>query len=61
MNKGILITLPRHDDVTEYLSTFSKEIEQEASERGIKIKELKDEEVIKNVFEKSLVISTNWH
>ena len=40
MNKGILITLPRQDDVTEYLSTFSKEIEQEASERGIKVKEL---------------------
>ena len=55
MNKGILITLPRHDDVTEYLSAFSKEIEQEASERGIKVKELKDGEAVKNIFEKSLI------
>jgi len=26
MKKGILITLPRHDDVTEYLSQFSQQI-----------------------------------
>lgn len=54
MNKGILITLPRHDDVTEYLSAFSKEIEQEAAERGIKIKKLKDEGATKNAFEKAV-------
>ncbi len=54
MNKGILITLPRHDDVTEYLSAFSKEIEQEAFEKDIKLKKLKDEEAVKNIFEKSL-------
>lgn len=52
MKKGIIITLPRHDDVTEYLFQFSKEIEKTISEKGINIKILKDDEANKEEFEK---------
>lgn len=34
--------MPRHEYAVEYLSVFSKSIGQEASKRGIKVKELKD-------------------
>lgn len=51
MRREILITLPRHDDVTEYLSQFSQQIEDSANERGIKIKKLKDKGAIKKYFE----------
>jgi len=36
MNKGILLTLPRYDIVTEYLSQFSYELEKVADNNGIK-------------------------
>ena len=52
MKKGILITLPRHDDVTEYLSQFSQQIEDVAKEKSIEIKALRDKEAVKEVFEK---------
>jgi hypothetical protein len=52
MKKGILMTLPRHDDVTEYLSQFSQQIEDLANEKGIEIKSLRDKEAVKVVFEK---------
>ncbi len=52
MKRGILITLPRHDEITEYLSQFSYQIDEAANERGIEIKKLKDKDVTKNVFEK---------
>jgi len=52
MKKGILITLPRYDDVTEYLSQFSQQIEDAANKSNIEIMPLKDKEAIKDTFEK---------
>lgn len=52
MEKGIIITLPRHDIVTEYLSQFSIEVEDEANKAGILIKSLKDKDVNLKEFEK---------
>ena len=52
MKKGILMTLPRHDDITEYLSQFSQQIEDLANEKNIEIKSLRDREAVKIVFEK---------
>lgn len=52
MKKGILMTLPRHDDVTEYLSQFSQQIEEVAKEKGVEIKSLKNKEANKYNFEK---------
>ena len=54
MEKGILITLPRSDDVTEYLSVFSKPIIGFSRKRSIKIKPLEGEKVNKDNFEKVL-------
>lgn len=55
MDKGIIITLPRHDDLTEYLSAFSKNVIKEAFDKGIKLKELKDKEATRSEFEKAVV------
>ncbi|MBU3912509.1 MAG: hypothetical protein KKE50_00290 [Nanoarchaeota archaeon] len=52
MKRGIIITLPRHDQVTEYLSQYSYQIEDAANENGIEIKKLKDEEANREEFEK---------
>ena len=46
------MTLPRHDDITEYLSQFSQQIEDLANEKNIEIKSLRDREAVKIVFEK---------
>lgn len=46
------MTLPRHDDVTEYLSQFSQQIEDLAKEKNIEIKSLRDKEAIRIIFEK---------
>jgi len=51
MKKGILITLPRSDDVTEYLSIFSKPILELSIKKSVRIKSLKGEEVNKVNFE----------
>ena len=51
MNIGIIITLPRHDSVTEYISQFSVEIIEAAYQKGIKIKELRDQKATKKEFE----------
>lgn len=51
MKKGIIVTMPRYDDVTEYLSQFSKEIIKEAKKEGLPYKELIDKEVTKEQFE----------
>lgn len=51
MNKGMIITLPRKDFVTEYISQYSIEIIQEADNRGVKVKELKDEKANRKEFE----------
>ena len=54
MNKGIIITLPRHDYVTEYLSQYSESIREEAEAKNIKVKELHDEKANKQEFESAL-------
>jgi hypothetical protein len=52
MRKGIILTLPQYDIVTEYLSAFSSKIEKVSYEKGIFLKSLKREEVNKKEFEK---------
>ncbi len=54
MTKGLIITLPRFDVVTEYFSEFSKEIINFAKEKSIPVKELKDKSVNKENTEKVL-------
>lgn len=49
MNKGVLITMPRYDDVTEYFSQFSKEIIKEAKEEGFSVKTLVDKDAVKSL------------
>ncbi|MBI2507843.1 hypothetical protein HYV89_02715 [Candidatus Woesearchaeota archaeon] len=51
MKKGMIITLPRHDIVTEYLSQFSKQIIRASEDQGIPCKQLRDKEASKEVFE----------
>ena len=52
MNKGLIITLPQWDNVTEYLSQFSNLIIKEAEDKGIKTKTLNGKSVNKPNFEK---------
>jgi len=54
MNKGIIITLPRHDYVTEYISQFSVNILKEANKKNIKVKTLKDKKANRDEFEEVL-------
>ena len=54
MKRGILITLPRSDDVTEYLVAFFKPILDELSKYNVAVKILKEDGVTKNNFEKIL-------
>lgn len=54
MKKGILLTAPRHDIITEYLSVFSVPIENSCNEKGIICKTLKDESANKKEFEKTI-------
>ena len=54
MKKGLIITLPQSDDVTEYLAVFSKSITDECKNRSIKFHELKKEKANKEEFESSL-------
>ena len=52
MNKGLIITLPRWDNVTEYLSHFSDQIVKEADEFGVKCKVLDGKGANRYNFEK---------
>ena len=54
MNKGLIITLPKHDTVTEYLSQFSQEIIKEADMRGLSVRKLSHNEATKKAFEQSV-------
>ncbi|MFW6226439.1 MAG: hypothetical protein ACOC3V_05730 [bacterium] len=54
MKKGILLTAPRHDTVTEYLAAFSIKIEKNCNKKSIFCKTLKDEYANKKEFVKSL-------
>ena len=51
MKKGLIITRPRHDDVTEYFSQFSKEIIKEAKSADFSVKDLVDKKAVKSSFE----------
>jgi hypothetical protein len=52
MNKGVIITLPRWDNLTEYLSQFSSQIIEEADHQGVKCKSIEGKDANKNNFEK---------
>lgn len=52
MRRGLILTLPKYDDVTEYLSAFSIIIEKISKEKGIFCKLLKGESANKEEFEK---------
>lgn len=54
MNKGIIITLPRYDYVTEYISDASEDIIKEAEKRNIKVKSLPDKNATRKNFESAL-------
>jgi len=54
MNKGILITLPQSDDVTEYLAAFSNSLIFEIEKLDIKTKVLRKSEANRYNFEKIL-------
>lgn len=54
MKKGILLTAPRHDNVTEYLAAFSIEIEKNCNEKSIFCKALKDRDANRREFVKAL-------
>lgn len=51
MNKGIIITLPRHEYTVDYLAISSKNIIQEAAKRSINVKELREKSANRNDFE----------
>ena len=51
MNKGIIITLPRHEYTMDYLAISSKNIIKAANKRGIKVKELNDKRANRKDFE----------
>jgi len=54
MNRGMIITLPRNDYVTEYISQFSNEIISEANKKGLKVKKLKDNNANRKEFETAI-------
>jgi len=51
MREGVLLTLPKYDLVTEYLTVFSKDIERVSNEKGIFLKSLKETAVNRKEFE----------
>jgi hypothetical protein len=54
MDKGLIITLPDYDDVTQYLSIWSSDIITKAEENSICVRKIEGKEVIKENFEKSM-------
>ncbi len=52
MKRGLIITLPRWDDVTEYLSQFSLSIIEEANSKDVLVKQLNDKDANRKEFEK---------
>ncbi len=54
MQKGLMITLPRYDVVTEYLSSYSKDILTLAEKKGLKIFKLEENNVERTKFEEVL-------
>lgn len=54
MKMGVIMTLPRHDEATEYLAQFSVHIEDEAQRKNIAVKKLKDKDANRKEFEKAV-------
>ncbi|MBR9683188.1 hypothetical protein GOV03_01490 [Candidatus Woesearchaeota archaeon] len=54
MQKGLLITCPKHDDATAYLTHFSKEIIDEATKKSLKNKQVGDDELNEMAFSEIL-------
>ncbi|MCH8945361.1 MAG: hypothetical protein IIA85_00365 [Nanoarchaeota archaeon] len=54
MKRGLIITLPKSDIVTEYLSVFSKQIIDVCKEKSVKFKPLEKNHANKKEFEKLL-------
>jgi hypothetical protein len=50
MKKGVLITCPEHDDATAYLTYFSKQIVEEATNKSLKTKMITDKELNMETF-----------
>ena len=50
MEKGLLITRPNYDDVTEYLSIYSKKIISKAKEKGLNVFDLKGSSINMETF-----------
>lgn len=59
MKAGILMTLPRSDDVTEYLFVFSQPIIRACNKKGIKIRPLIQDNATRDKFE-SMVGSLDY-
>jgi len=54
MEKGLIITLPDYDDVTQYLSIWSSDIIEKAEQVSVKVRKIVGKENTKENFEKSL-------
>lgn len=54
MQKGLIITCPKHDDATAYLSYYSKDIINEATNKDLKKKKITDKELNLVVFSEIL-------
>ena len=54
MKKGVIITLPKFDDVTEYLYSFSKPIIALCKAKNVNVRPIKKEWVKKNVVESAI-------
>jgi len=52
MQKGILITLPKFDLATEYLTYYSKSLIEKAKSENLKLKEIHERELDMNTFSK---------
>jgi len=54
MKKGVVITLPKFDDVTEYLHTFSKPIIDTCEQNDIKFRKIEKDNVTKKNVEREI-------
>ena len=54
MQKGMIITCPKHDDATSYLTFFSNDIIREAANKFLSIKKIGDRQLNLNEFSKIL-------
>lgn len=52
MKAGLIIVLPRWDDVTEYLSQFSSFVIDEANNKSVPVKQINNEDANRKEFEK---------